>query len=179
MGSTIKGFNVANPAFLMNSNQLLNVRQLNITAYYLPVAATITGVRWFQFTQATGFTANNYNGVCLYTYSAGTLTLVASSTNDGTIWSTFANQTWGNKAFSSTYSAAAGLYFVGAIESSSAATTYPYLGGTIMQNANWALADFTNGAKVSSIAFAQTSLPTTISFSSFNPTTMAWGLYLY
>ena len=81
-----------------------------VVAVWIPKDQTITGVKWWQKRQGD-YTANNYNGVALYSYSGGTLTKVASSTDDGNIWKGGTN-TWQSKAFSSTYSATAGLYYI-------------------------------------------------------------------
>ncbi len=115
LGGTIK----AEPVWATLGNVTLTLTMASGTgrfvAVYLPVAATLTGVKWFQSVQGV-YTSNNYNGVGLYTYSEGTLTLVASSTNDGNIWKGTGN-TFTSKAFSSTYAAAAGVYFVCALYS--------------------------------------------------------------
>jgi hypothetical protein len=125
LGSSVK----AQPFSIdrLSTTVALSSGQIRFVPVWLPTAQTITGVKWYQAT-AGSYTSNNYNGVGLFTYSGGTLTLVASSTDDGTIWTT-TSQTWGSKAFSSTYNAAAGLYFIGYIYSSSAQTTAPAIAG--------------------------------------------------
>ena len=146
---------------------------------YLPVSTTLTGVKWKQVT-AGNYTANNYNGVGLYSISGGTCTLVASSTDDGNIWKTTSG-TIGSKAFSSTYAASPGVYMVVALHSSSANTTSPVIGmltglsGFI--NTTW---DFTNSAKSSGLISSLTALPSpTQAFSGITASTSeAWfGLY--
>jgi len=76
-------------------------------AIHLPVAATITGVKFISRVAGV-YTADNYNGIALYSVSGTTYTKVASSTDDGNIWKGTA-YTLQTKAFSSPYSAAAGL----------------------------------------------------------------------
>ena len=90
---------------------------------YLPYAATLTGVWWVP--SATGnFTADQNNKVGLYTRSGATLTKVAESTNDAATFKTTAN-TFSQKAFTSTYAAAAGEYYVALLRNTSADTTNP------------------------------------------------------
>lgn len=129
-------------------------QELDFTAIYIPYDTTITGVQWLQTVNGS-YTANNYNGVGLYSYSGGTLTLVASSTDDGNIW-----QQGGtgkkSKAFSSTYAATAGVYFIATLYCRSAQTTAP----TIASKANMAAINtlLTNSAKLSGYRTSQTSL---------------------
>jgi len=138
------------------------------TAIFVPIyidyATTITGFKWNQGSAFVG-TASNYNGGGLYTYSGGTLTLVASSTDDGNIWKTTSN-TVGSKAFSSTYSASVGAHYLCLLYSSSAQTTAPTLYGN---NAAFATPftpyDFTNSAKLFGTKVSQTSLPATVAMS--------------
>lgn len=145
---------------------------------YLSKAATITGVKWLQ--RVTGsYTADNENRVGLYTYSAGTMTLVASSANDGTLWSTVGTSTYGSKAFTGTYSASAGLYFVGALYNSSAQTTAPTVGGSTVSVAAQNTIDFTNSAKLSSYVTTAT-LPTSQAMSGTTTTgTLLYSFSIY
>lgn len=145
---------------------------------YLSKAATITGVKWLQ--RVTGsYTADNENRIGLYTYSAGTMTLVASCANDGTLWSTVGTSTYGSKAFSGTYSAAAGLYFVGALYNTSAQTTAPTVGGSTISVAAQNTIDFTNSAKLSSFVTTAT-LPTSQAMSGTTTTgTLLYNFSIY
>ena len=93
---------------------------------YLDNDTTIHGVKWKQGTTGS-YTANNYNGVILCRISNDSLYVVASSTNDGNIWKGSAN-TVQSKAFSSSYNAAEGAYFVILVYNSSAQTTAPTIG---------------------------------------------------
>jgi hypothetical protein len=127
-------------------------------AVWLPEDATITGVSWIQSIPGN-YTADGYNGVGLYTYSGGTLTLVASSTNDGNIWKPSIGA-WGKKDFSTPYVATAGLYFIGALYCQSAQTTAPNLAvASAAIQAGQMTQDFTNSAKLSGFLNSQTSLP--------------------
>lgn len=159
LGSTIKAISVGCEGVIgaFGSGAALTNQRVTFTAVYLPQAATITGVKFFQVAQGN-YTANNYNGVGLYTYSGGTMTLVASSTNDGNIWKGTAN-TWQTKAFSATYSASAGIYFIGHLYCQSAQTTAPTVAMFTNVNNNYSLFDFTNSAKLYGQVNTLTALP--------------------
>jgi len=180
LGSTIKSICLGVPSFsLLTSTTGLTNQQIKYIAIYLPKSQTITGVKWWQATTGS-YTANNYNGVGLYTYSGGTLTLVASSTNDGNIWQTASNNTMGNKAFSSTYSASAGIYYIALLYSNSAQTTAPTLGvANVLANSAVASADFTNNAKLYGNILSQTSLPSTQAMSGLSSASNTVGVWLY
>lgn len=179
LGSGIKGTHIVAPDLIPRTSNSLGSGTLSFNAYYLPVATTITGVKWYQVTKGN-YTANNYNGVALYSYSAGTLTLVASSTNDGTIWSTPSTQTWGSKAFSSTYSASAGIYFIGILYSSSAQTTAPALGQPASAwTSNLFNIDYTNSARSVTQITGQTSLASSYSTTALATTGNPWIAFLY
>ncbi len=178
LGGTIKaevmGLTVAN----ISITGALTSQLFKIFAVHLPVAATLTGVRWWHVIQGV-YTANNYNGVGLYTYSGGTLTLVASSTDDGNIWKAAAN-TWSSKAFSNTYAAAAGLFFVGNLYCSSAQTTAPTIGaGSAITNAALSPVDFTNSARFIAQAASLTALPSSQAMSGLSAASgvLYFGIY--
>lgn len=142
----------------MSATFTLSNQVVRFHAVYLPQAATITGVKFYQSTQGN-YTSNNYNGVGLYSIAGGTLTLVASSIDDGNIWKA-AGQSWSSKAFSSTYPAAAGIYFIAIVYSRSAETTAPILGAfPLTVNIGIVSFDFTNSVKLNSSLAAQTALP--------------------
>jgi len=158
LGSTMVAQNVDGQLPTAMTNLTMTSQRSYWSLVYLPVATTLTGVKWKQVT-AGNYTANNYNGVGLYSISGGTLTLVASSTDDGNIWKTTSG-TIGSKAFSSTYAAAAGAYMVVALHSSSANTTSPVIaaltGASGFVNQVW---DFTNSAKSAGLISSLTALP--------------------
>lgn len=179
LGSSIKGYNIPTPNCNITATNPPTSGNLYFIAYHLPVAATITGVKWFQPTIGS-YTANNYNGVALYSYSGGTMTLVASSTNDGTIWQTGSANIWKSKAFSSTYSASAGVYYLAFIYSSSAQTTAPVLGTSqAFGNSGSVPFDFTNSARVVGVIGSITSLPSSQVISGLNSHTANYALFLY
>jgi hypothetical protein len=178
MGSVIKATSLCrNLESLSTSGASLTNQGVLWLATWLPKAATITGVKWYQFTQGV-YTANNYNGVGLYSYSGGTLTLVASSTDDGNIWKA-TSSTWSSKAFSSTYNASAGLYFISILWCRSAQTTAPALGTYSSGTSAMQTIDFTNSTKAVSLLGTQTSFPTPQAMSGTNTNGSLIGLGLY
>lgn len=81
-------------------------------AIYLRKAATITGLKFISADNGS-FNQDNFNGCALYTYGADdTIRQVAISANDSTKWET-SNRRVVTFPFTSTYSASAGLYFIG------------------------------------------------------------------
>lgn len=177
LGSTVQaqtvGINLAN----LSTNAPLASGTMRLTPVYVGKAATMTGVRLFQSTQGV-YTSNNYNGVGLYSFSNGVCTLVASSTDDGTIWQAAAG-TLITKAFSATYSATPGLYFTALLYNASAQTTAPAPVAQLTL-APPQVGDFTNGSKLSCTIASQNTLPASIAL---NSTTAAvqtvWvGLYV-
>lgn len=163
LGSDIKGLSYG-CGFPSDNFVSLTDNYVLLTAVWLPVAATITGVMFYVVQQGS-YTADNDNAVGLYTWSGGTLTLVASSTNDGDVWKAAAG--YSTKAFSSTYAASAGLYFVGALYNNSAQTTVPRLGtgGTILYAASANSIGMATSSKVSMNIAGNNSLPATITVS--------------
>lgn len=129
-------------------------------AVYISKATTITGLKWYQSIQGN-YTADNNNYVALYSYSGGTMTQVAISTNDGNIWKVASN-TFGSAAFTTPFAASPGVYFIGALWNASATVTAPLI-GQYANSINAAIQsyDFTNSAKVYSTVSAQTTLPAT------------------
>jgi hypothetical protein len=148
------------------------------TAVWLPSPQTLTGVKFWLGAQGN-FTGDNFNGFALYTYSAGTLTQVATSANDETIWKGTAN-TFQTVPFTATYSASAGLYFVAFIFNSSATTTAPKFGiSASVATGGMQAGDFTNSAKLNSTQTSQTTLSSTKAFTSLTVTTLRPWIGLY
>ena len=185
MGSSIKGYTISTPiigsftqAITFNIGTVAS-GEIRWIAVWIPKTTTITGVKWYQSTTGN-YTANNYNGVGLYSHSGGTLTKVASSTDDGTIWKATAS-TVANKAFTSTYSAAPGLYYIAAIYCFSAQVTAPGIAGTgtLVAGAAFNNYDFTNSNKLVGYTGAQTTLPATQALSGATQSVSRMSFYLY
>jgi len=179
LGSTIKGINLGTPVlYSLGAAAVLTSGAVRFVPYYLVNPATITGVKFYQANTAN-YVGNNYNGVGLYSYSAGTLTLVASTTNAASFWINTIN-TWVTKAFSSPYSAPAGVYYIGMMYSFSSQTTAPQTIAGSTANVGFATMDLTNSAKISAVsATGQTVLPSSIAMSSINSAVNVPLIYLY
>jgi hypothetical protein len=182
MGSTVKGYNIGCPVITNAvSGQALTSGVTLYTAIYIHTTTTITGVKWFQQTQGN-YTANNYNGVGLYSTSGGTLTLVASSSNDGNIWKA-ATGVFGSKAFVSTYTATAGIYYIGALYSNSAVVTNPaigFAGSAAAGTANLGVIDYTNNNKTNGTAGSGlTALASSVAASGITIVQHRYAFYLY
>lgn len=178
LGSTQRGITLTVP-----DNKILNITasladgSIRLVPVYIPVATTITGIRWYQGNAPT-FNADNYNGVGLYTHSAGTLNLVASSTNDTSTWKQGA-QAWQNKAFSTPYSASEGVYYIAALYNTSLEVTAPQIGaGTALPANGVTPMSFTNGNKLVATLVGAT-LTTPITMTSTTATNLMYGLLLY
>ncbi len=148
-------------------------------AYYVlfnqKAAATFTGVGWIQRVQGI-YTADNYNGVALYSVSGTTYTKVASTTDDGNIWKggSYTKQT---KAFSSPYSAAAGLYMIAFVYNTSAETTAPSV-------YDWNLVSgvsqlMTGGHKLAGYVATQNTLPDEETAGDITANGQCGGMWIY
>lgn len=162
LGSTIKAttfpFDHGAWSFITNTVALVN-QQLLLLPLYLQQTLTLTGVK-IHCPNTGNYTGNNYNGVGLYTYSSGTLTRVAFTTNDANFWKPTANVVTA-KPFATPYSATAGMYFLGALYCNSAQTTAPTLLNVSMGSTTTASLDFTNSAKIFGTVSTLTALPAT------------------
>lgn len=148
------------PGLIANAtSRALNDGEFVIHPIYIDQDITITGVKWWQVTQGV-YTADNNNRIGLYSYSGGTLTLVASCADDGTLWKGASNS-FQTKAFSASYAASAGLYFIGMLYNSSAQTTQPTIGvyTASAYSGSASTHDFTNSAKFAGTLAGQTNLP--------------------
>lgn len=166
MGSAIKAgpigvdWNSAGTATGMNDGRLF------LIPIWVNKTMTLTGIK-FILMQAFSGTADNTNAVGLYSMSAGssTITKVAESTTDGTLWA--GSLGLNAKAFSSTYSAARGVYYVAVLYNSSAQTTGPQLLSGATDADRDELMDFGNGhALTMYVTASQSTLPSTINVSS-------------
>lgn len=177
LGSAIKAYPLGiNLTAVGASTQFTNQR-LWLTPVYVGADSTITGVRWLQIALGN-YTANNYNGVGLYTVSGGTITLVASSTNNGNIWKTFTANTWGNEPFSTPYVATRGTYYIGALYNNSAQVTAPSVGNVSIAAATVQSFDFTGG-RMYCYSASQLTLPASVALSTTVGVTTAWYFALY
>jgi hypothetical protein len=152
-------------------------------AVFIGSAQNITGVKWWQALNGV-YTADNNNYVGLYSYSSGTMTLVAISSNDGNVWKATPNSI-SSAAFTTCtggcpYAAVPGVYYIAALYNSSAQTTAPTLGAAVvLVNTLLDAADFTSSGKFSGTIASQNSLPDPQLISGASTTTaqMWFGLY--
>jgi len=119
----------------------------------------ITGVKYVLATQGS-YTADNFNGVALYSVSGTTYTRVAISADDGDMWKTAAYAT-GTKAFTSAYTAVPGIYYFFMVWNASSTTTAPsiYAGDAWSSTPNYIVGS--SGNKISGYVDAQTTAPAT------------------
>jgi hypothetical protein len=181
LGSTIKAQTIG-----LNTNSIVasvalqtttatQISRMQIIPIYLQTTEILSGVIWYLGTNTGVYVASNENRVGLYSYSGGTLTLQASSTNDPTMWSSSyatANN-FVTKSFSSTYAASPGLYYIGVLQSFASMSTAPIFGSAqnIVSSANsFRLANFTNGAVLTGVRQVVTSLPGSVAVNTFNAT---------
>jgi hypothetical protein len=154
----------------------------NMAAYFVPVwvprAATITGVHWFQVVAGNYVAvAGGGNHVGLYTFSGSTLTQVALSATDGNIWKLAANN-FGTKAFQSPYNASRGLYYVGFILNATSITTAPTLALSLWTPIGSGWGNFTLHKFVPYMA-SQNNLPATVDMDLAGIASGLWFFSLY
>ncbi len=179
LGSTIRAETLNFPLATCNTSSNLTDGQIRWIAVYLPKAATLTGVKVYMRV-AGNYTGDNTNGAALYTYSGGTLTQVAVSSNTSTLWTASANARL-NIPFTGTYAASAGIFFVAILYNQSAQTTAPAVAtGTALNNAamSGTAYDFTNSAKLYGTSNSAT-LPASIAMSSITASTAPTWVALY
>jgi hypothetical protein len=178
LGSSIKALPVGVDIQECVNGATLGNQAILFMAVYLEKNATLTGVKWFQTTQGN-YIANNNNRIGLYSYSAGTLTLVASCANDGDLWKGAAN-TMTSKAFSSTYVATKGLYFIATLYCRASQTTAPgILAFQNIFNVNQLSVDFTNSVALIMTYTAQTDLPSSVAASALTAAVSGKWVALY
>jgi hypothetical protein len=173
LGSAIIATTIPISVISPGIGQALVANTLRLQPIFLTKRATIIGVKWYQVTQGN-YTSSNYNGVGLYSYSNGTLTLVASSTDDGNIWKAAATAL-ASKTFTTPYNAAPGVYFIGALYNQSAQVTAPALSqqNTGASSAGLYNLDFTNSAALNSTLAGQNTLPSPQAASGLTTSTSA------
>lgn len=182
IGSSILAHTVDFPLAYCNTSSNLTDGQLRLSCISMPMSGNITGLKVYVRVQGN-YTGDNNNRVGLYSYAAstGTLTLVASSDNSGTLWTSAANSVQ-NIPFSATYNAAPGIYYAAILYNNSAQTTAPALAtGTALNNAAMAgtAYGFSNSAKLYGTVNTQTNLPSTIAMSSVTAATAPTWMALY
>ena len=175
MGSTVKALPVM---FSIPDEELTDTLADGsgfFIAFYISRTTLFTGVNWWNREQGT-YTADNTNEVALYKESAGTLTKVDSCANDGNLWKQTA---WslGSKAFTSTYSASPGIYYVAFLLNYSAKTTEPKI---YITNDDVGIGfGFTNNNKLHGYVNGLTALPHTQALSGVTVSPNGRVMWLY
>lgn len=178
LGSTIKYFPFGLTWSQANTSQALTSGQARAELIYINKATLITGIKFFQRIQGN-YTAGANNYIALYSVSGTTLTQVAISSNDGTLWKATAN-TMVSVPFTASYNAAPGMYYVVALYTFvTTQTTAPSIAAASnLDGASMCAFDFTNGNKLTSF-YSNTSLPPTISTSSLSTDNSRYFLMPY
>ena len=180
LGSTFKSILMANTTISSISTTVaMSSGQFRAIAVYVPVGATITGVRWWQGVQGA-FTPSGENRFALFSYSGGTLTRIAQTINSDTVWETAVTNGWTSFAFDAPVAVSAGLYYIAALYNGGA--TIPTIGIVPNSfNASVNIGDFTNSAKLSLILAGQATMPSSVSMSGAGVTVVNnnFAFYLY
>ena len=164
---------------LANVSTNMTDNQIKYTAVYLPKAATITGAKFYVRVLGS-YTPDQNNRIGLYSYSGGTLTLVASCANTAALWTSGANAIQ-TIPFTTPYAAAAGIYYVAFLYNNSAQVTGPALGSCVALN-NAAMSGtaygFTNSAKLHGTSTGN-DIPASIAMTAITASTITSWVALY
>ncbi len=156
---------------------------LYLSSFYINNKSTLNGVGWIHQVQGD-YTADNYNGIGLYSYDAinAKLILIASTTNDGDIWKKTPSGSYFTKNFTIPVTVNSGIYYTGLLYNNSAQVTAPSILSHASQTSQ---ATVTNAVAVSSSAkfygtiTPATSLPAEILNTDINSVVFSQILYLY
>jgi hypothetical protein len=148
--------------------------QATFQAVQIPYACTITGA-WFVQTTQGDYTADNSNQVGLFSFDGTTMTKLAASADDGTLWKK-GNGTFNQKAFSATYAAAPGTYYVAALYNNSAQVTAPKILASDPPATVQHRLDIASGKGISLLKAGQTSLGDVTSLTTYG-SSLLLGLY--
>lgn len=178
LGSQLQALGYGVGVEAITSHNVLVSQRLSFVAVYISKPTLITGVKWYQNIQGV-YTASNFNGVGLYSYAAGTLTQIATSTNNGNIWKA-ASGGLRSQAFTGTLTVQPGIYFVAFVYSASAATTVPDLGIIGMMTASsMGMLDLASNLGFHMITTGVTALPSTQATSGTTQDTLWHWVGLY
>lgn len=177
IGSSVKAISLGMTLASCTGTSTMSDGITRFVAVYIESTETITGVM-LALNTAGDYTADNYNGVGLYSEASGTLTLRASSADDGNIWKTAATSVI-TKAFSSTYVATPGLYYVAILWNNSAVNTSPKLATMGLTSAAYLTLDFPNSVKLCGYKSGHTALPASIELSTIGNEPGMPLVYLY
>ena len=155
--------------FLANSGTSIGDGFLNFYSVYIPKTDTISGVCWTQQTSYT-FVADHNNKVGLYSYSGGTLTLVASSANDGNLWKSGTGRK--SKAFTAPVAVSKGVYYIATLLNGSSGTISANITRSVLNiSSTMQNNGFANSAILHGSLSAQTDLPATLNINTLSANT--------
>ena len=179
LGSAFLAETVGQNLSLANVSTNMTDNQIKYTAVYLPKAATITGAKFYVRVLGS-YTPDQNNRIGLYSYSGGTLTLVASCANTAALWTSGANAIQ-TIPFTTPYAAAAGIYYVAFLYNNSAQVTGPALGSCVALN-NAAMSGtaygFANSAKLHGTSTGN-DIPASIAMTAITASTITSWVALY
>lgn len=178
LGSPIKSTGIGAP-FLPNTGTGMSDGRSYYNAVYVDKKITSTGVAFYQATQGA-FTADNFNGLALYSYSAGTATQIAITANDGNIWKNTSG-TWVQVAWTASVTIEPGVYYIGALYNTSVQTTAPVIGVfNPVAIGNYFAPLTTNSSKIfGGIVNLVNTFPSSQALSNWTNISTYYALYLY
>ena len=114
------------------SSTILTDGRLTLSSVYIPKTSIITNIGWRVGATQGSYTADEYNGIGIYSIdnTTGDLTLLGKTANDNTIWTGVAALGYGNKNFESPITLEKGVYFLAYLYNSSAVVSAPTLAAT-------------------------------------------------
>ena len=146
-------------------------------AFYLDRDTLLSGVE-FSMSNAGDYTAADSNQVALFSYSAGTLTLLRKSKSRDDIWKSTAS-TMIKEPFTDQYDAVKGLYILAAIYNQSGSSDAPRLNCGAEGSLVGKSLDLTNSAKLSGSESAFVTFPASRSMADINRIVNTLGLFPY
>lgn len=180
LGYAGKGETIGTNAFRLGGSLTMVDQQIRFSPLKISVSTTITGVRYGSVT-AGNYTANNENRIGIYSFNVltGLLTLVAATTNDGTLWATTSN-TVGSRNLTTPWTATAGIYWSAVLYCRSVVVSAPGIASgnaslfvPVMETA------FAGSNKVCMLLAAQTSLPSSVNMSALTRSGTPIWIQLY
>lgn len=165
LGSPVQYSNYIGSSF---TNTVMTDGRLTLTSVFIPKTSTITNIGWRVGTAQGNYTADNYNGIGIYSMNitTGDLTLLTKTADDGAVWSFIAINSYGNKDFESSITLNKGIYFLAYLYNSSAVVTAPTLAvpfsTTLPQSTNAVGFNVPTNTYLGGYIESQTILPLTI-----------------
>lgn len=178
LGSSIKCEPVAfGHGSMLTTTAALTTQVLSFWAVYVPVATTITGVMYYITNgNSVSTVTTGFNGMGLYTLSGTTLTRVAVTADAVANWRSGGATATQKIPFTSTYSAAAGVYYIGLLACITGTLPSIRSASSGTQSVTWSQYDTNVFAVFQSSP--QTTMPTSIAATATTPINI-YGSYLY